>query len=216
MDFFSARFKWFPVATGDHGRNLVISLWPRDKGTINGMRAYRLTPPQIMRSAKHPLENPSLDFLRSRRRPPHWLPSKGQHYQRGVLRISADVTEGHFVGKSPREVHQCGLVLARQCPGSPGTCNPEETVLSGLPISWSTTLFSQSGPVAILPVPWCHKRKWNVAIFHPTRRSLCRGDLVGRTNFWIFWVAGKSYNKGLRSVVSIVGSMLNKSQFCSL
>jgi len=28
---FSARSKWFPVAVGDHGRNLVISLWPRDK-----------------------------------------------------------------------------------------------------------------------------------------------------------------------------------------
>ena len=28
--------------------------------------------------------------------------------------------------KTPREGHQGGLVLARQCPGSPGTCNPEE------------------------------------------------------------------------------------------
>jgi len=29
--------------------------------------------------------------------------------------------------------HQGGLVLARQCPGSPGTCNPEET---GLCFQW--------------------------------------------------------------------------------
>ena len=28
-----------------------------------------------------------------------------------------------------------GLVLARQCPGSPGTYNPEETGLPGLPVS---------------------------------------------------------------------------------
>ena len=36
---------------------------------------------------------------------------------------------------TPREGHEGGLVLARQCPGSPGTCNPEETVLPGLPVS---------------------------------------------------------------------------------
>jgi len=29
-----ARPKWFPVAIGDHGRNLVISLWPRDNANI--------------------------------------------------------------------------------------------------------------------------------------------------------------------------------------
>jgi len=32
---FSARPKLFPVAIGYHGRNLVISLWPGDKATIN-------------------------------------------------------------------------------------------------------------------------------------------------------------------------------------
>jgi len=37
--------------------------------------------------------------------------------------------------KTPREGHQVGLVLARQCPVSPGTCNPEETGLPGLPVS---------------------------------------------------------------------------------
>jgi len=31
------------------------------------------------------------------------------------------------------EVHQGGLVLARQCPGSLGTCNAEETGLPVLP-----------------------------------------------------------------------------------
>jgi len=60
------------------------------------------------------------------------LPSKEPNYQRGVLLISAGAIEGHFEGKTQREVHQGGLVLARQCAGSPGTCNLEET---GLPIS---------------------------------------------------------------------------------
>jgi len=39
------------------------------------------------------------------------------------------------VGKMLREGHQGGLVLARQYRGSPGTCNPEETGLPGLPMS---------------------------------------------------------------------------------
>jgi len=52
-----------------------------------------------------------------------------------VLVISAGAIEGHFEEKTPRKVHQGGLVLARQCPGSPGTCNPEETGLPGIPVS---------------------------------------------------------------------------------
>jgi len=52
-----------------------------------------------------------------------------------MLLMSADATEGNFEGKTPREGHRGGLVLARQRPGSPGTCNPEETGLPGLPVS---------------------------------------------------------------------------------
>ena len=37
--------------------------------------------------------------------------------------------------KTSWESHQGGLVLARQCPGSPGTCNPEETGLPRIPMS---------------------------------------------------------------------------------
>ena len=76
-----------------------------------------------------------LDFLGSRRYPPHSLSSKGPNYQRGVLLISAGAIEGHFEGNTPREGHQGGLVRAGQCPGSPGTCNSDETNLPGLPVS---------------------------------------------------------------------------------
>jgi len=37
--------------------------------------------------------------------------------------------------RRPQEGHQGGLVLARQCPSSSGTSNPEETGLPGLPMS---------------------------------------------------------------------------------
>ena len=122
----------------------------------------------------------------------HSLSSKGSNYQRGVLLVSAGVTEEYFEGKKPREIHQRGLVLARQCPGSPGTCNPEETGLPGLPISWSPTLSSGSGPVGLSPVPWTENAIERPPIFVESGGHCCRWDLVGPTTFWIFffeWLA---------------------------
>jgi len=88
-------------------------------------------PAQKFQSAKIRWKSSRADFWGSRRHPPHRLSSKGPNYQRGVLFISTGTTEGHFEGRTPREVHQGGLVLA-QCPRSPDTCNPEETGLLGL------------------------------------------------------------------------------------
>jgi len=107
---------------------------------------------------KNPLEKFSPRFLGSRRHPPHWLSSKGPNYQRGVLLISAGAFEGYFEGKTQREFHQGGLVLSRLCSASLGTCNPEETGLPGLPVSWSPTLFSGCGPVGLPPVPRTEKQ----------------------------------------------------------
>ena len=184
--FFLARSKWFPVAIGDHGRNLVISLWPGDKATIMGVATWRLTPPQKIPSAKIRWKSSSLYFLGSRRHPPDWLSSKGPNYQRRLLLISAGAIEEHFEGKMSREGHQRGLVLARQCPGSTDTYNPEETGLPGLSLPWSPTLFSGSGPVG-LPCSLDRKAIERSPFF------VRRGDLVGRTTFWIlFCVACKS------------------------
>jgi hypothetical protein len=95
-------------------------------------------------------------------------------YQHGVLLISAGAIEGHFEGKTPREGHQGGLVLT-QCPGSPGTCNLEDTALTGLPVSRSLTLFSGSGSVGLPPVPWTEKTIERSPFF------VRRGGLVGGT-----------------------------------
>jgi len=150
-------------AISDHGRNLVISLWPGYKATNNGVAAYWFTPPRNIPSPKI-----RLDFLASRRHHPHWLSSKGPNYQRGVLLISSGLIEGHFEVKAPREVHEGGLVLSRQFPGSPGTCNPRR--------NWPTWASSVLITHRILRI-WLHlsldwKNNWNVAIFRPTRRSL--------------------------------------------
>jgi len=82
-----------------------------------------------------------------------------------------------------REGHQGGLVLARQCPGSPGTCNPEETGLPMLPVSFSPTLFSGSGPVGLPPVPWTEKTIVRSPFFVQRGGHCCCGDLVSWTTF---------------------------------
>ena len=134
-----------------------------------------------------------LNFLRSRWHPPHLLCSKGPNYQRRVLLISAGVIDGYFEGKTPREGHQGGLVLARQCPGSPGTCNQQETGLPGFPMSWPPILFSGSGPIGLPSVLWTEKTIERSPFFVQHGGHRCCGDLVGRTTFWIFyWVACKS------------------------
>ena len=94
----------------------------------------------------------------------------------------------------PREGHQGSLVLARHCPGSPGTCNPQGNGLPGLPMSWSPTIFTGSGPVRLPLVP-CTEKTIEMWQFFVLRGShCCRGDLAGRTTFWIFFflVACKS------------------------
>jgi len=153
--------------------------------------AARPDPPQKIPSAKVRWKSSRLNFLGSRRHPPNWLSSKDPNYQRGLLLISAGAIEGHFEGKTPREVHKGDLVFARQCPGSPGICNPEETVVPGLPVSWSPTLFSGSGPVGLPSFPRTEKNNWKFAIFRPTRRSLLPRRPVWTDNLLIFfeWLA---------------------------
>ena len=93
--------------------------------------------------------------------------------------------------KNPLEGHQGGLVPARQCPGSTDTCNPEETSIPGLSMSWSPTLFSGSGPFGLPPVPWTEKTIERSPFFVRCGSHCCRGDLVGQTTFWIYfeWLA---------------------------
>jgi len=137
-------------------------------------------------SAKIHWKSSRLEFLGSKRHPPHLLSSKGPNYQRWVLLISAGTIEGHFVGKTPREVHQGVLVLVRQCPGSPNISNPEQTGLPGLPVSSSPTLFSEAGPVGLPPVPWTEETTDSSQFFLWRGGHCCRGDLVGWTTFWFF------------------------------
>ena len=121
------------------------------------------TAPKIQ-SAKIRWKSCRLNFLGSRRHPPHWLSSKGPKYQRRVLLISASVIEGHFEGKKPC----AGRSLLGSC-----SCTTMPRLTGHLqPRRNCPTLFSGSGPVGLPPFPWTEKRSWKVAIFLPTRRSL--------------------------------------------
>jgi len=77
-----------------------------------------------------------------------------------------------FWRKKPREYHQGVLVLARPCPASPDTCNPEKTGLPGFPVSWLSTLFSGSDPFGLPHFSWTEKKQLKVRHSFPTRRSL--------------------------------------------
>ena len=119
--------------------------------------------------------------------PPHWLYFKEPNYQRGVLRISAGAIEGHFGGKTPRKINQGGLGLARQRPGSPGTCNPEETGLPGLLDHPPYSPYLASSDYHLFPGL---KNNWKVAIFSPTRGSLLPRKPDWTDNILILFLSG--------------------------
>jgi len=79
--------------------------------------------------------------------------------------------------RTPRKGHKGGLVLARQCPGSPGNYNPEETGLLGLPCLDHPPFFSGFGPVGLPHVPWNKKKTFESSPFFVRRGGhCCRGD----------------------------------------
>jgi hypothetical protein len=51
------------------------------------------------------------------------------------------------------------LFLHKNAPAYRALSTQKETGLPGLPVSWSPTLFSESDPVELPPVPWTEKRK---------------------------------------------------------
>jgi len=83
--------------------------------------------------------------------------------------------------RSPRGPCSCTTT-----PRPTGHLQVEETGLSGLSMSRQPTLFSGSGPVGLPPVPWTVKTIERSPFFVRRGDQCCRGDLVGRTTFWIF------------------------------
>jgi len=87
---FSTRSKWWSWTKPGY-----ITMIRRQS---NNQWSGGIAPPRNS-ECKNPLQISRLEFLGSRRHPPHWLSSKGPSYQRGVLLISAGTIEWHFKGK---------------------------------------------------------------------------------------------------------------------
>ena len=117
----------------------------------------------------------------------HWLSSKGPNYLRGVLLISSGAIEGHFKGKTQREGHQGGSCSCPTMYRLTGHLQPRRnwptwasSVLITHPIlrNWprQTTICSLDWKKTIERSPFFVRREGHC----------CCGDLIGRTNFWIF------------------------------
>ena len=183
---FSARFKWFPVAIGDHGRNLVISLWPGDKTTINVVAAYRLTQPQKIPSAKIRWKSSRLDFFGinaasssliifrraklSTRSIIHFCRCNWRTFWSKNAAGNHDNVPAHRTLATQKKLAYLCFQCLDHPPYSPDLATSEYHLFSGLKKKTigSSLFFFQRGD------------------------RCCRGDLVGRTISWIlFWVTCK-------------------------
>ena len=131
-----------------------------------------------------------LDFLGSRRQPPHWLSSKGPNYQRGVLLISAGAIEEHFEGKTPREGHQGGFCSCTTMPRLTANLQPRINWPT-----WASNVLITHPILRIWPLrtttcslDW--KNYWKVAIFRPTRRSVLLRRPGWKDNILNFLLSG--------------------------
>ena len=108
--------------------------WRQSNNQWNGGIAAHPAPKNS--ECKNPLEKFSPRFLGNKTASSSLITfQRAKLSTRSIILVSAGAIEGYFEGKTPRKGHQANLVLARQCSGSPGTCNPEETGLPGLPVS---------------------------------------------------------------------------------
>ena len=183
--------KWLPVAIVDHGRNLVISLWPGEKSNNqwSGGKAAHPTPRNS--ECKNLLEKFSPRFfLESRRHSPHWLPSKGPNYQYGVLLISAGATEGLLKEKCRGKVTKGVLFLHDNAPDHRALATQKKLAYLGFQCLDHPPY---SPDVALLDYhlfPGLKKNNWKVAIFRPTQRSLLPRRPGWTDNFVIFFFSG--------------------------
>ena len=175
----SVRSIWFPVSIGDHGRK-----WS------GGVPA---NPAPKNSEFKNPLERFSPRFFGIKT-----ASSSLIIFQRAKL-STPSITHLYwcnwmsFLRKNVAGSQEGCLVLALQYPVSQNTCNPEETGPLGLPIFWSHTLFSRSGPVGLPPVPWTEKNNWNVVTFRPFAEFIAAVETwLDRKPSEFFWVACES------------------------
>ena len=188
---FLARSKSFPVATGDHGRNLVMSLWLGDKATINGVAAYRLAPPQNIPSAKNRWESSRLDFFLNQDGILHidYLPQgqtiNAEHYSSLLVQLMA-FWRKNAAGRSPRG--SCCTTMPRLT----GHLQPRRSWTTWTSNVLITHPILRTWPCRTTTCSLDWKNNWKVAVFRPTRRALLPRRPGWTDNLLIFffeWLA---------------------------
>jgi len=212
---FSAWSKWFSVANGDRGGNLVISLWPGDEQQSTEWRHSGSPRPKKFRVQKSAGNfSPRFFWDQDGILLIYYLP-KGQtikaEYYSSLLVQLKDILKENPAGRTTRGSCSCTtmprltehLQPRRNWPTWASSVSINHPILRIWP-RWTTTC----------SLDW---KNWKLAIFRPTRGSLLPRRPGWTDNLLIFfWVASKSESKGLRSVMSFAGSMLNKSRVWSL
>ena len=123
-----------------------------------------------------------LDFLGSRRHPPHSF-SKGPNDQRGVLLISAGAIEGHFEGKTPQESHHGVLFLHDNAPAHRILATQKKLAYLGFQCLDRPPYSPDLAPSEYHLFPGLKKTIKRSPFFVRRGGHYCRGDLVGRTTF---------------------------------
>ena len=87
------------------------------------------------------------------------------------------------------------------------SCNPEETGLPGLPLSWSPTL-PRIWPCRTTTCSLNWKKTIEMSPFFVWRGGhCCRGDLVGRTTFWIFFSGLEKLEQRAKKYIELRGGL---------
>jgi len=103
-------------------------------------------------------------------------------YYLSLLVQLKDILKEKRRGKSRRWSYTCTIISRLT-----GHLQPRQTGLPGLPMSWSPTLFSGSGPVGPTPLLWTENTIERSPFFVRSGGHCCRRDLVGRTTFRILF-----------------------------
>jgi len=190
FEIFSARSKWFPVAIGDHGRSLLMSLWPGDKATISGIAAH---PAPKISECKNPLEKFSSRFFGIKTASSSLIIfQRAKLSTRSISHLSWcnwwTFWRQNAAGSSPWWFRSCTTI-----PRLTRHLQPRRNWLT-----WTSSVLITHHIIRIWPprnttysLDWESNSK--VAIFRPTRRSLMPrrpGFKDNLLNF--FWVTSKS------------------------
>ena len=219
LEFFSARSKRFPVAIGDHGRNLVILLWPGDKATMEWRHSGSLRPQKFPVQKSSGKVLPSIFFFGGGMKTGSSsliIFQRAKVSTRSITHLCwcnwRTFWKKNAAGSSSRGSCSCTTM-----PRLTGHLQPRRNWPTWASIFLITHSILRIWPRRTTTCSLDWKNNWKVAIFRPTRRSLLPRRPDWTDNFLNFyWVACKSQSNEVRSIMSFVGSMLNKSRVWSL